>query len=104
MKKRIAAVLVTGMVLLSSMTVSAKVIVGPNQHIHMMSHNLTGVRYQVLIRTESKDYMVLANGTVYKKPYVYYAIYEKCEQRCGCGHSFKCPDTHQVGAVEGWAY
>lgn len=103
MKKRIAAVLVTGMVLLSSMTVSARVI-GPIVHTHMLSHNYTGSTYQALIRTESRVYMVLADGTVYKRPYLIYGIYQNCEQRCGCGLSIKCPDKHLIRIVEGWAY
>lgn len=104
MKKRIAAVFVTGMVLLSSMTVSARVIDGPIVHTHMLSHNYTGSTYQALIRTESRVYMVLADGTVYKRPYLIYGIYQNCEQRCGCGYSIKCADRHLVRIVGGWAY
>lgn len=104
MKKRIAAVLVTGMVLLSSMTVSARVINGPIVHTHMLSHNYTGSTYQAQIRTESRVYMVLADGTIITRPYVIYGIYQNCEQRCGCGVSIKCPDKHLIRIVEGWAY
>lgn len=100
MKKIIASVLMIGMVMLFSVPVSAS----NNFHTHMMSHYFTGSTYQVQIRTESRVYAVLADGTVITRPYVIYGIYKNCEQRCGCGYTFKCPEKHLERTVGGWAY